>query len=277
LHSAQYKEPAVAAGRRVLVVGGGNSGFDIACDVATRASAVFHSLRRQYHILPRYGRDKPIDECGEWMHRWRLPLWLRRWANRRSQRRNWSAEALAYLPAPDHRFLETHPVINPRWPYDVARGAVRVKPDVQVLRGESVEFADGSREAVDLIIYATGYKLSFPFIDARYLNWRAGRPELYLNVFHPQRDDLFVAGMIQPDSGQFGLVDRQAQLIANYIRACERNTKAGRRFKQLKQRAVRDSLSGGVRCVDTARHLMEVEHFSYRRKLQRAIRWLDRA
>ncbi|HYJ14201.1 MAG TPA: NAD(P)/FAD-dependent oxidoreductase, partial [Candidatus Limnocylindria bacterium] len=69
IHSANYKEPVIARGRRVLVVGGGNSGFDIATDVAAHADMVFHSLRRGYHVLPRFQRGTPIDQCGEWMLR----------------------------------------------------------------------------------------------------------------------------------------------------------------------------------------------------------------
>ena len=194
IHSAHYKSPEICRGRRVLVVGGGNSGFDIATDVAPYAAATFHSLRRGYRVLPRFYRGTPIDQCGQWMLRLRVPLWMRRWAAARMQNSAWEQTALNSLPRPDHRFLETHPVINSRWPYDVARGAIRVKPDVRELDGDHVEFVDGGREAIDLIIYATGFKLSFPFIDGEHLNWHDGRPELHLNVFHPDRDDLYRGG-----------------------------------------------------------------------------------
>jgi hypothetical protein len=73
---------------------------------------------------------------------------------------------------------------------------------------------DATSAAVDLIVFATGYDLVFPFIENGLLNWRDGRPRLYQNVFHPAFDNLFVAGMIQPDSGQFGLVDWQMKAVA---------------------------------------------------------------
>jgi cation diffusion facilitator CzcD-associated flavoprotein CzcO len=275
IHSAEYKTPEVGRGRRVLVVGGGNSGFDIAVDVAPQAATTLHSVRRGYHILPRYFRGTPIDQCGGWMLRWRMPLWVRRWAANRTLVRAWGAEALDRLPRPDHRFLETHPVINSRWPYDVARGAISVRPDIRELDGSSVTFVDGSREPVDLIIYATGYKLSFPFIDRAHLNWRDERPELYLNVFHPERDDLFVVGLIQPDSGQFGLVDYQAQLVAAYVRGLERGDAAAARFQKEKRRDM-CALNGGIRYVSSPRHLVEVEHHSYQRALVREIRRMRR-
>jgi hypothetical protein len=273
MHSAEYKSPEICRGRRVLVVGGGNSGFDIAADVAPLAAATFHSLRRGYRVLPRFYRGTPIDRCGTWMLKWRLPLWVRRWAARRSQALAWGELLMSALPRPDHRFLETHPVINSRWPYDVDRGAIRVKPNVSELDNDHVHFVDGSREAVDLIIYATGFKLSFPFVDREHLNWQGDRPELYLNVFHPQRDDLYVVGLIQPDSGQFGLVDYQSQLIAAYLRGLDRQERPARYFQQEK-RGTRPALDGGIRYIHSPRHLMEVEHHTYQQRLMRAIKCL---
>jgi cation diffusion facilitator CzcD-associated flavoprotein CzcO len=263
LHSSQYKTPEVLRGRRVLVVGGGNSAYDIAAESSRHASATYHSLRRGYRILPRYFRGQPVDQGGEWMLRWRMPLWARRLSIARVCRLAWQSYN---TPVADHAFFETHPAINGRWPLDVDRGAIVTKPDVRELCDSEVRFADGSRERVDLIVYATGYKISFPFIDADHLNWHDGQPKLYLNIFHPERDDLFVAGLIQPDSGQFGLVDRQSQLIAAYLLGLKENRRGACRFKRIKRKS-RSTTTPGIRYVDSPRHLLEVEHFSYRRTL----------
>jgi hypothetical protein len=270
LHSAQYKTPDVLAGRRVLVVGGGNSGFDIATESARHAAATLHSLRRRYPLLPRFFRGRPVDEGGEWMLRWRLPLWLRRLSIARVCRLAWPS----HKPLPtDHAFFETHPAINGRWPIDVERGAIVVKPDIRELLGRDVLFSDGTRDRVDVIIYATGFNISFPFLDVEQLNWQRGRPELFLNVFHPERDDLFVAGLIQPDSGQFGLVDCQAQLVAAYLRGLKQKRRGASRLQNAK-RVKGTRSANGIRYVDSPRHLLEVEHFSYRRTLNAWIRRL---
>jgi hypothetical protein len=275
IHSAEYKTPEICRGQRVLIVGGGNSGFDIAADVSPHASATLHSLRRGYHILPRFFRGLPVDQVGEWVLRWHAPLWLRRLAARRRRHVAWGKVVASKLPVPDHRLFETHPVINSRWPYAVSRGSIRVKPDVRALDGGHVTFADGSRESVDVMIYATGYKLSFPFVDREHLQWRDDRPDLYLNIFHPHRDNLFIAGLIQPDSGQFGLVDCQARLIAAYIRGLELGRSSAKEFQRTKREA-RPRLDGGVKYVHSPRHLVEVEHFSYRRLLTREIARLQK-
>jgi hypothetical protein len=275
LHSSQYKMPSVLAGRRVLVVGGGNSGFDIAAEGARHAARTCHSLRRSYPVLPKSFRGRPVDECGDWMRRWRLPLWLRRLGAARVRRLVWGTPKYAGLPQPDHKLFESHPVINSRWPYEVAQGAIIVKPDIAELRRGQVQFADGSTEPFDLIIYATGFNISFPFLDTSELNWRDGRPDLYLNVFHPVRDDLFVAGLIQPNSGQFGLVDCQAQLIARYLCGLAHESRAAQRF-QAQKRTCRPNLSDGIRYFSTPRHLLEVEYCTYRRILTRSIKRLSK-
>jgi hypothetical protein len=272
IHSSQYKTPDLLTGRRMLVVGGGNSGFDIASESAQHAAATFHSLRRGYHILPRFHEGLPVDECGEWMLRWRLPLWFRRLAAARIARLTWQQQGCRDLPRPDHALFATHPVINSRWPLDVTQERITVKPDVAELCGPAVRFADGSEEPIDLIIYATGYNISFPFIAREHLNYHGDRPQLCFNVFHPNRDDLFVAGLIQSDSGQFGLVDCQAQLIAAYVAGLDRRQPRAARFRDFKRR----NLTAGkrIRYIDSPRHLVEVEHYSYRRALEKWIRRL---
>lgn len=271
LHSAEYKTPDVLRGRRVLVIGGGNSGCDIAVEAAQNAVETFYSLRRGYHYLPKYFAGKPADQCGERFLRWRMPLWARRAIAAAMVRLVLGKPERYGLPKPDHRLFETHPIINSQLLYYVGHGEIRVKPDVAELCGDRVRFTDGSVEPIDVIVYATGFKISFPFIDRQYLNWRDGRPDLYLNIFHPQYDTLCVAGLIQPDSGQWGLVDYQAQLIARFFRALEHDPRAAEAFRRRKVRAGED-LGDGIRYVPSSRHLLEVEHFSYRRKLQKLIR-----
>jgi hypothetical protein len=142
------------------------------------------------------------------------------------------------------------------------------------LRGDEVAFRDGTSERVDLIVYATGYRVTFPFLAHEELNSADGRPDFYLHVFHPTRDDLFIIGMIQPDSGVWPLMDLQARAVASYIRASGGNGPGIRRMRALKQGPPPD-LGGGVRYVRSERHRYEVEHSSYRRRLGEVIRLLS--
>lgn len=270
LHSSEYKTPEVMRGKRVLVVGGGNSGCDLAVEASVHAQRALLSWRRGYHLLPKFFKGKPIDQCGETLLKLRMPLWVRRLGAAMVIRWVLGPAELAGLPKPDHRLFETHPIINSRLHDRVAHGDLAVKPDVAELQDGRVKFVDGTVEELDVILFATGFRISFPFVDTKHLNWHEGRPNLFLNVFHPQRSDLFCAGLIQPDSGQWGLVDYQAQLIVRYLQAIQHNSRAARWFDKLKASGVRPE-QGGVSYVDSPRHRLEVEHFSYRRQLQRLI------
>lgn len=277
MHASEYKSPCVLQGKRVLVVGGGNSGCDIAVEAARHAELTRLSLRRGYHFLPKFFHGTPIDVCGERLLHARVPLAMRRALARAMVFFLLGTRRGTGLPKPDHRLFETHPTINSELYYALRHGDLAVRPDIARLDEDRVVFTDGTSEAFDLILYATGYKLTFPFLDRGLLNWRgneaSGRPELHHNVFHPEREDLFVLGMIQPDSGQWGLVDLQARLVAASLRAAHADTPAHRSFVRRKRR---NDQRRGIRYVASPRHRLEVEHFAYRRTLRRELRRLSR-
>lgn len=268
LHSSQYKTPEALRGKRVLVVGGGNSGCDLACEAAIHAEQALHSTRRAYHVLPKFFRGKPMDQCGELLLWLRLPLWLRRGMARVVSGVVLGPAWRTGLPRPDHKLFESHPILNSQLHHHVGHGRLQLRPDVQRLDGQTVRFVDGQEDSIDLILYATGYRISFPFLDSALLNWQDGAPRLLLNIFHPERNDLFCIGLIQPDSGQFGLVERQARLVAVYLQAVAKGKTTSDKMRR-RLAAGRQSLSGGVRYVDSPRHRLEVEHYSYRRTLER--------
>lgn len=273
LHSSQYKTPEVLRDRRVLVVGGGNSGCDLAVEAAVHGRHALHSTRRGYHVLPKFFRGKPIDQCGEVLLWMRMPLPVRRLAGAAVSRLVLGPSARTGMRPADHRLFETHPVINSQIHHHLGHGRLELRGDIEQLLGDRVRFVDGQEDAVDLILYATGFKISFPFMDPAHLNLVDGAPQLYLNVFHPRRDDVFCIGLIQPDSGQFGLVDDQAAVVARYIKGLKAGRRSAVRFQRIKQGPPPD-LSGRIRYVDSPRHRLEVEHASYRRRLGRLKRRL---
>ncbi len=271
LHSKQYKTPDILRDKRVLVVGAGNSGCDIAVEAAQNAARTFHSVRRGYHYIPKFMFAKPSDQIGEALLKLRIPLFMRRAINTTVLRLIYGQPHHFGLQKPDHKLFESHPIINSQIYYYLGHGDIEPKPDIAALQGKSIAFKDGSEEEIDLIIYATGYNISFPFIDTKHLNWNENHPKLFMNVFHPEYDNLFVAGMIQPDSGQWGLVDYQAQLIARFIDAQHNNQPIARRFTKLKSNTTTRK-GTGIRYLKSYRHAIEVEHFSYRRDLKKLIK-----
>ncbi|MEX2172802.1 MAG: NAD(P)-binding domain-containing protein [Pirellulaceae bacterium] len=274
IHAHDYKTPDILAGKRVLVVGAGNSGCDIAVEAAQHAAAVFHSIRRGYHFLPKFLLGTPIDAGGEWFNRWRFPRWAQRWITGWLSHVALGPPERYGLPRPDHRLFETHPIVNSQLLYFVGHGKIQICPAIERLCGDSVRFADGREEPIDLIVFATGYEVSLPFLDRELIFDESGRPRLFLNAFHPQLDNLFVAGLIQPNSGSWALVDWQARLMAAFVVAQKHDPPRAAWFRRLKA-AGHDDLSGGIRYVRSERHQLEVEYFSYRQRLQRLVRKME--
>ncbi|MDX2184622.1 MAG: NAD(P)-binding domain-containing protein [Gemmatimonadaceae bacterium] len=275
MHSAFYRTPDVFEGKRVLVVGAGNSGCDIVVEASQHATRAYHSTRRGYHYFPKFVFGKPADQVGDLLHRLRVPLPIRRWIGSLSMRLIVGDYRKTGLPQPDHKLFETHPVANTLLPYYVKHGDIVVKPDVSRFDGHDVHFVDGTSATVDLVVYATGYLIEFPFIDRQWLNWRDGRPVLYQNVFHPSCDTLFVSGLIQPDSGQFGHVHWQMKAAAAFLRAAHNGAPQAAAFRRERVERLSVPLSGGVKYLESTRHYLEVEHWSYRRGLMRIARGLE--
>jgi hypothetical protein len=276
LHACDYKSPALPvalAGRRVLVIGGGNSACDIAVDVSAHAATTVLSRRRGYFLVPRFIMGRPADLRGERLLRLGLPLWLRRLVSMRAIDREIGLPWRHGLPRPDHRLWETHPVVNTALLARIDAGAIRAAGDVALFEGDTAVFVDGGREPFDVVICATGYRVDMPFIAPEHVAAdAAGCPRLFLNLLHPTRDDIAVVGLIQPDSGQWWLTDLQAQLVARMAVAAGRAPQAAAWLYRARSRPQ----AAPLRYVASPRHRLEVEHFSYGRTLQRLIASMDR-
>ena len=268
-HSHDYRTPDRFAGRRVLVVGAGNSGCDIAVESASVADATFLSMRRGYYFLPKFLFGKPSDRLGDLMLRWHVPRWLHRLATRFVVRIAVGPPHRYGFPPPNHRLFQSHPIINSHILHYAGHGRITPKPDIKSLAGNHVEFADGSEERIDTIVCATGYRVSFPFLDRNWILDDEGNPKLFLNAFHPDRDDLFVAGLIQPNSGQWGITDCQSQLIAAMIVATDQKDPIADWFGDLKRQVTADR---DPSFLDSPRHALEVDYFAYRTQLERLLK-----
>jgi hypothetical protein len=278
LHAADYKSPTVPAslaGKRVLVIGGGNSGCDIAVECSRHAALTVHSTRRGYYIVPRFVLGRPADLRGERLLKMAAPVWLRRFVALRGIARTVGLPWQHGLPRPDHKLFETHPVINADLLAQIDAGRIRPAGDVAAYDEACVIFRDGMRQEFDLVIAATGYQTTIPFIDGRLLGAESstGTARLFMNMLHPTRDDIAVVGLIQPDSGQWGITDIQAKLVARMALAARESPRAAAWLYARRQRPAR---KGPIDYIASPRHTLEVEHFSYRRELERLVTAVDR-
>ena len=272
IHSVKYKNAEMLRGKRVLIIGAGNSGCDIACDAARSADKAFISLRRGYHFIPKHLFGKPADVfAAEGPH---LPMWLTQRVFGLLLRVLTGDLTRLGLPKPDHRLLESHPILNDQLLHHLRHGDIAARGDVLRLDGSHVVFRDGRREAIDLIIAATGYDWPIPFIDPERLEWEGGRPELWLNIFAPNDPRLFVAGMIETNGGAYSFFDHQADLIGQAIRQEDNDPAGHARFRA--GMAVMPDVSGGIHFVATDRHLHYADADAYRaaiKTLRKAQGW----
>ncbi len=275
MHARDYDNPSVFDGKRVLVVGAGNSGCDIAVDAARHAESVLISMRRGYYFVPKFVFGRPVDQVGQSTQSTRLPISLVRLGYRALLRIAFGSPTDYGLPAPDHRLLETPPIVNSLLPYYVAHGRVAPRPDIAQLDGDKVEFVDGRIDAVDVIVYATGYRFEVPFVDTKHLGWRDDGPDLFMMAMSRQHDNLFVAGLTDGTGGHFPTVDLQTQVIAKFVAGLDNGTEAAQRLAQRKTIDRPDS-AGGIRFIDSPRSLTQFELNTYVRQLGRLLAELDR-
>lgn len=276
IHSRDYRGPERLAGKRVLLVGAGNSACDIAVDGVHHAKAIIQSLRRGYYFVPKFTFGHPTDDVVDFSEKFRCPRWLKQ---RLYRFVNWALVGPPHrygLPDPSHKILDTHPTISSEIPSHVAHGRIAVKPDIAHFSGRRVIFTDGSEAEVDLVIFATGYQMHFPFIDEELILGPDGLPKLYLNVFHPERDDLFAAGLVQANGSIWRLADYQAQLIASYIVARHHDPARAAWFERRKA-AGPVRIAGRGSFVASDRHKLEHDYYVYRRALKRLVRKFGRS
>jgi hypothetical protein len=197
-----------------------------------------------------------------------LPRVLKRWLFQAALWMLQGPPSRYRMPDPDYSIDQAHPTMTDEIPRLVAHGDLTIKPEMARFDGRRVIFKDGSAEEIDTVVYATGYQPTLPFIDQALIFADDGSPRLLLNVFHPQCEGLYAAGLVQANGSMWRLADYQGQLIANYIVAKARAPAHANRFLQSLVR----STPLGRSFVASDRHRLEVNYFDYRRVLKRRIR-----
>lgn len=263
-HSVTFKDGLEFRGKRVLIVGAGNSGVDIACDAARHADHAFMSVRRGYRYVPKHIGGLPTDAVISGYLNPPKGLSLSGDVNELIDTLVGDLTRFG-LPAPDHDALASHPIMNNQILHHLSHGDLVAKPDIERLTSDGVVFQDGSFEEIDLVLLATGYEYKVPFIAEDLLVLKSGHPQLYLNVFSRDVDSLYVLGFIEFADAAYKRFDEMAQLVMIDIRAREtgQNKEA---LEQLKKTDTPD-LRGGIAYIDSPRHANYVESYAYQQYL----------
>ncbi len=273
MHTSQYRSAEIFRGKKVLVIGAGNSGCDIAVDAVHQAECVDLSVRRGYYFVPKYLFGRPSDTLNQGKP---LPPWIKQRVDTLVLKQFTGDPVRFGLPAPDYKIYESHPVVNSLILHHIGHGDVHVRADVDRFEGKKVRFVDGSSADYDLVLCATGYHLDYPFIAREDLDWSGAAPDLFLNVASRRHDNLFVLGMVEASGlgwqGRF----EQAELVAKLITARTEAPAAAREFSAAAAGPPPD-LSGGYKYLKLGRMAYYVNKDAYRSAIKRHIGLLDAA
>lgn len=267
-HSHDYKRAAPYAGKRVLVIGGGNSACDVAVETSRVSARTDLSWRRGYWIVPKFVFGYPADHLHHRTNRLLgfLPI---RWRLRAMEillRLVVGPNRLYGLPEPDHHFGETHPTVNTELLYRLRHGAIGPRTDVERFEGETVHFRDGTQADYDTVIACTGFRISHPFLDPSLVDYSDGPVPLYLKMIHPTLDTIAFVGLFQPFGCVWPCADLQSRLLARWW--CD-----AWRPPVERPRAIRNELARpDVSQIGSPRHTITVDEPTFRARLLRELK-----
>jgi dimethylaniline monooxygenase (N-oxide forming) len=257
MHSHDYKgeDPEFFRDKNVVVLGMGNSAMDIAVEASFSAAHVYLAARRGAHVVPKYLFGRPIDQMGGTQ----LPFALRS-AVLRALLKVYRGDVEHYgLPKPDHRFGEAHPTVSDDILSRMAHGTITAKPNIASLTRDSVRFTDGSEVAADIVVYCTGYKVTFPFFDADLVSAPDNDMPLFRRTFHPGFTDLFFVGLLQPLGAIMPIAEQQSTWISDYLLGRYALPPAGELRADIEHERARMF----KRYVRSKRHTMQVDFDDY--------------
>ena len=214
IHSKDFKDPKQLVGKRVLVIGGGNSACDVVSEAARVSECAHLSLRRGYWMMPKTFLGKPSIESPLMQ----MPMSIQRLILRGLLRIVIGKYKHYGLPQPDHKIFEKHPTISTEIFHYLKHGRIKPRPDIARFDGKKVHFTDGSSDEFDMIVAATGYYLSFPFLPEGLVPMiNEQLAALYAGCVLPEYKHLYIVGTQQVRYGIGPLLTPGSRLIAKMI------------------------------------------------------------
>lgn len=264
LHAHYYKTPEIFVGKRVLVLGIGNSATDIAVESSRVATRTYLAMRRGAHIVPKYVFGVPTDHLTDSVVA-RMPTLVQQLSMAAMLRLTRGRVTDYGLPQPDHAVLHAHPTVSDDLLTRLGHGDITVLPNIDRFEGSKVFFVDGSAHEVDVVVYCTGYRVSFPFLDERVVRAEDNQIDLYRRVVDPEHPGLYFVGLVQPLGAIMPLAEAQSHWVADLVTGEAALPSYDEMRRQIREYddAVRR------RYVASKRHTIQVDFHKYQAEIAR--------
>ncbi|WP_156754429.1 NAD(P)-binding domain-containing protein [Actinokineospora pegani] len=267
-HSHYYRTPDEYAGKRVLVLGFGNSASDIAVETSNVAERTFLTLRRGGYVFPKFMFGKPADDMINPVVTKMLPREVQRWIMWVLLRLSIGKVEDFGLPAPSHKLFNAHPTVSETLLPKLGHGDIAVKPNISHFDGGTVHFVDGSAEEIDAVVYCSGYKTSFPFLSESVVAPTDNEVSLFHRMVDPAHPGLYFIGLFQPLGSVTVLSETQSHWLADLLDGTAKLPSVRAMRKEISD--YRERLR--KRYVTSKRHTMQVDHYPYIAELAKARR-----
>jgi len=240
IHAADYLDPDTpidCRGKRVVVVGLGSSAAEIATELAggqdgpTLASHVVLSARSGRYILPKLFHGEPLDANAPhpsqqlpgivgWLPE-TIRIRLLRAVMQRSLGKveqeigrpsDWN------LPNPTFGPWAERPTLSEGFIPALEAGRIESRPGIAAFDESTISFTDGSRFEADVVIWATGYRPGFAFLDDEILGCPADELALYRRIAHPSRPNLYFVGFTRVICSLWPVSEQQAKWLVGVLK-----------------------------------------------------------
>ena len=269
LHAHHYRAPEPYVGRRICVVGIGNSACDIASDVCVTSPRCVLVARSGVLILPKLLFGRAFTDITARIQRPWIPRALRRRITR----------FLAWLAHGDITRLGfkspetlTHVTSNATVVTDIAYRRIAVKQSISAVEGKTIRFADGTSEEFDVLIAATGYLIDLDFIAPEVLRFSDNRLELYMRIVPPDWPGLFFMGFFNTDTALNMVFEHQARWVRELLLDNAKLPDAA----EMKRATAERAAWYASQYKHSIRHSIEEEHVRYLGDLRRTLRQMLR-
>ena len=259
IHSHEVKKFSRFAGKRVLVIGGGNSACDVAVESSRVATSVDMSWRRGYWIAPKFMMGKPADVFSTKIHWLPRKLWQKLSALSLYFRNG--SNSYYGLQEPDGPLGSHHPTINEDLFFTIRHGKIKPRQDIDSLNGNTVFFKDGSRGEYDIIVACTGYIIAHPFFEKSLIDYSTGEVPLWLRMMHPEIENLYFIGLFQPLGCIWPGSELQSKIMARELSG------KWKRPADIQKRISAELKHPDFSQINTPRHTITVDFHRFRKRL----------